>query len=219
MFSNLQLSNFKRYVETTPSHLLGKAPPFNPIGAYDSKYGARDHGFGRTVRASDFARGGAFDVSGANSLGVVDPETEDTLRSKVMSFLKDKLSSPDFDRCNSLLLGEATDGLHEDINAERETRDEEAPDHFGAMQRFLQRAKSKMSSEGFAALVDALADGDARDGLPTYGRNGLPNSAMDEARGRLDRIKGENGPVLGFDARTSKATEITPDLARIKTIW
>jgi hypothetical protein len=65
MLNDRTLRNFATYLAVTPSRDLGKRP--NPVGAYDSKSGARGHGFGLSMR--HFDRGGAFDFEGAKPGG------------------------------------------------------------------------------------------------------------------------------------------------------
>jgi hypothetical protein len=95
MFSNRELANFRRYIETTPRHLLGKAPV---EGAYDAASGARAHGFGRLERRH-FMAGGAFDAIGS---GGGDPM-------KAMALLASKLSAEDWAEFQRVLCGSAAD--------------------------------------------------------------------------------------------------------------
>jgi hypothetical protein len=65
MFTNYQLSNFSRYLNETPKHMLG-IDPGPVLGAYDAGGavgGARAHGFRRGINMRQFARGGAFDAA------------------------------------------------------------------------------------------------------------------------------------------------------------
>lgn len=65
MLNDRMLRNFATYIAVTPSRDLGKLP--NSPGAYDSRAGARGHGFGLATR--HFDKGGAFDFEGAKARG------------------------------------------------------------------------------------------------------------------------------------------------------
>jgi hypothetical protein len=60
MWTAGELTNFSRYLQSTPRHLWGQSAP---LGAYDSARGARDHVGNRRLEQRDFSRGGAFDAT------------------------------------------------------------------------------------------------------------------------------------------------------------
>jgi hypothetical protein len=104
LWTAYELENFKRYVNTTPKHMLGKAPP---LGAYDSaRGGARDHGFGRLTR-SHFSRGGAFDSAGESA-----PSEDRAVR--LLRHLAQKLSPEGWAQMQRVLCAEEEEAPVED---------------------------------------------------------------------------------------------------------
>ena len=101
MLSKYAVENFRTYLKVTPKHLLGEAPPDRPLGAYDSKYGALDHGFGRAIRPSDFERGGVFDrrrlaTDKSDDVEAESGETSPSRTEKLLRFIAGKLSPADW---------------------------------------------------------------------------------------------------------------------------
>jgi hypothetical protein len=103
LWSALELKNFERYLAHTPKHLLGKAPP---LGAYDARGGAREHGFGRLTR-SHFSRGGAFDSAGESA-----PSEDRAVR--LLRHLAQKLSPEGWAQMQRVLCAEEEEAPVED---------------------------------------------------------------------------------------------------------
>jgi hypothetical protein len=102
MWTARELSNFSRYLETTPRHLWGKPPV---LGAFDSARGARDHTTHRRLERRDFGVGGAFDAA--------PPTQGDPIA--FLKFIASKLSAEDWAALQErLCAGEEDEGAEDD---------------------------------------------------------------------------------------------------------
>src|SRR5471030_2251190 len=107
MISSYALSNWDRYLRTTPKSQLGRLPV---AGAYDARSGG--HGFSRRVYVDDFERGGRLDYRGG-AFDAAGDEPESGKDLALLRLLAQRLSPKDWAELQGVLCSEETaeDGL------------------------------------------------------------------------------------------------------------